>query len=213
MIKKFLFGSVFVLASSTAVLAADAVYEPIPEAPAAIIPEVSAFSWQGGYVGAIGGYGWGDGTFSNGGVAASDDFDGGRLGGFVGYNWEVSSGFVAGVEADLNYDWNENSYAAGDVSTGFNGGVRARLGFAADRALFYTAGGYTATNFNIEGPAVDVDETLHGWTIGAGVDYALTDNIFTRVEYRYNDYGDRNIQGVNTDFNQHIIGVGLGMKF
>ncbi len=60
---------------------------------------------------------------------------------------------------------------------------------------------------------MNINETLHGWTVGTGVDYALTDRIFTRLEYRYNDYGERNIQGVNTDFNQHVIGVGLGVKF
>lgn len=212
MMKKILLGAAVVFASSTAAFAADAVYEPIPTAPEAVAAP-PAYSWAGGYVGLNAGYGWGEADFNNGGVAFQDDFDGARFGGFVGYNWEVSSGFIAGVEADLNYDWNENSYAAGDVSTGLNGGVRARLGFAADRALFYAAGGYTATGFNIEGPGVDVDETLHGWTLGAGVDFALTDRVFTRVEYRYNDYGDRNILGVNTDFNQHVVGVGLGVKF
>ncbi len=214
MIKKFLLGSAAVLAMAGAAQAADAIYEPIPEAPAAVAPSSPVFSWDGAYIGLTGGYGWADGTFSNAGVATSDDFDGGRFGGFVGYNWAVSSGFVAGLEADLNYDWNENRYGtATDVETGLNGGLRARIGYGMDRALLYAAGGYTATNFSVEGPGVNVDETLHGWTIGAGVDFAVTDNIFTRVEYRYNDYGDRNILGVNTNFDQHVVGVSLGVKF
>lgn len=212
MIKKILLGTVAIFATSSVAFAADAVFEPIPEAPAAVV-SAPAFSWAGGYAGAFGGYGWGDADFYNGTGAASDDFDGARFGGFVGYNWEVSSGFVAGLEADLNYDWNENSYPGGTIDTGLNGGVRARVGATFDRALFYVAGGWTATDFNVEGSGVNINETLHGWTVGTGVDYALTDRIFTRLEYRYNDYGERNIQGVNTDFNQHVIGVGLGVKF
>jgi outer membrane immunogenic protein len=82
-----------------------------------------------------------------------------------------------------------------------------------DRALLFAAGGYTATNFKVEGTGVDESTTLHGWTIGAGVDYALTDRVFTRLEYRYNDYSDKEILGVDSNFDQHVINVGLGVKF
>lgn len=45
------------------------------------------------------------------------------------------------------------------------------------------------------------------------MDYAFTDNVFGRLEYRYNDYGDKDIFGINTDFDQHTVKVGLGVKF
>ncbi len=41
----------------------------------------------------------------------------------------------------------------------------------------------------------------------------MTDRIFTRLEYRYNDYFEKEILGVDTQFNQHVINVGLGVKF
>lgn len=196
------------MTASSAAFAADAV-ETIPEAPIAVeMPAV--FSWSGPYIGAHGGYGWGDGAVN--GVDGS--FDGGRFGAFAGYNWQVSDGFVAGIEGDLNYDWNEDDIATGvSAETGFSGGIRARAGFAFDRALLYAAGGWTATNVSVDTAGVDDDDTLHGWTIGAGLDYAFTDNMFGRAEYRYNDYGSGDVFGQDVDFDQHVFQVGLGVKF
>jgi len=99
------------------------------------------------------------------------------------------------------------------VGTGLKGSVRGRVGYAMERVLLYAAGGWTATNFKVEGGGFDESETLHGWTLGAGFDYAVTDRIFTRLEYRYNDYFEKEILGVDTQFNQHVINVGLGVKF
>ncbi|MGF9563657.1 outer membrane protein [Neorhizobium sp. JUb45] len=195
------------MTATSAARAADAV-EQIPEAPVAIEATAPAFTWSGPYVGLHGGYGWGNGDVG----AFSENFDGGRFGGFVGYNWQMSNGFVAGLEGDVNYDWNEQSIAGADVKSGFSGSARARLGYAMDRALPYIAGGWTATNAKVSGPVSD-DDTLSGWTIGAGVDYAFTDNIFGRAEYRYNDYGSGNLAGANVNFDQHIVNVGIGVKF
>ncbi|MCO5730940.1 outer membrane protein [Rhizobium sp. SSA_523] len=202
------------LISSSAAFAADAVYE-VPEAPVAQEVVVPTFSWTGGYVGIHGGYGWADGDFSTAATGTlSDDFDGGRLGGFVGYNWQLSGGFLVGIEGDVNYDWNDNDYFGGyNVDTGFSGSVRGRVGYAMDRALLFAAGGWTATNASIEGPGIDSSETMHGWTVGGGVDWAFTDKVFGRVEYRYNDYGDKNIGPVNAEFDQHVVNVGVAVKF
>ncbi len=197
------------MTASSAAFAADVV-ETIPEAPIAIETPV-IFSWSGPYLGVHGGYGWGDGELTGFG---DGNFDGGRFGAFAGYNWQVSDGFVAGIEGDLNYDWNEDEVAPGiDLETGFSGGIRARAGFAFDRALLYAAGGWTATNLEVNGGGFDDSDTLHGWTIGAGLDYAFTDNMFGRAEYRYNDYGSGDVGGTDVDFDQHIFQVGIGVKF
>lgn len=206
-----IFATTAAMTASTAAFAADAV-EAIPEAPVAVeMPAV--FTWAGPYAGVHGGYAWGEAD-STGFAAGSDDFDGGRFGGFVGYNWQFSNGFVAGVEGDVNYDWNENSYPTGaEIDTGFSGSVRGRVGYAMDRALIFGAAGWTATNASVDGGGFDDDDTLHGWTVGAGLDYAFTDNVFGRVEYRYNDFGDGDLAGANFDFDQHIVNVGIGVKF
>lgn len=212
MMKKLGLSAAALLVSAGAAFSADAVYEA-PPAPPQAVEATPVFSWDGAYIGLHGGYAWGNGDFFDGTGEASDDFDGGRFGGFVGYNWGFGSNAVVGLEGDLNYDWNKNGYGAVDVGTGFSGSVRARAGYAMDRALLYAAGGWTATNFSVEGGGFDESETLHGWTVGAGVDYAVTDRVFTRLEYRYNDYFEKDIGGVDTDFNQHVVNVGLGVKF
>ena len=46
------------------------------------------------------------------------------------------------------------------------------------------------------------------------VDHAFTDNVFGRLEYRYNDYGDGDFGvGGDVDFDQHVVQVGIGVKF
>ncbi|MDO1581533.1 outer membrane protein [Rhizobium oryzicola] len=213
--KKILFFAAAVaFTGSSAAYAADAV-EQIPQAPAAVEAVAPAFTWGGAYIGAHGGYAWENGDFRDAfGGTASGNFDGGRIGGFVGYNWQMSSGFVVGLEGDVNYDWNDKSFAPGfRAGTDFSGSVRGRVGYAMDRALIFAAGGWTATNGFVKGPGFDTDKTLNGWTIGAGVDYAFTDNVFARVEYRYNDFEDKNIGGIKADFDQHVVNVGIGVKF
>ncbi|WP_137132088.1 outer membrane protein [Rhizobium sp. FY34] len=200
-------------AGSSAALAADAV-EQIPQAPVAVEEMAPAFTWTGAYIGILGGYGWADGDFQSATGSASDNFDGGRLGAFVGYNWQMSSGFLVGLEGDVNYDWNDNDYAGGfNAGTKFSGSARGRIGYAMDRTLIYAAGGWTAANGFVKGPGVDESETFNGWTVGAGIDYAFTDNMFGRLEYRYNDFSDKNLAGINTDFDQHVVNVGLAVKF
>jgi outer membrane immunogenic protein len=211
MIKSILLGSAAALAVSTSVFAADAIYEAPAEPPVAV-ETVPQFSWAGGYAGILTGYGWGDGSI-DAIAGAEEDFDGARFGGFVGYNWDLGNQLVVGVEGDLNYDWNEESVAGFSAESGLNWSARARVGYAMDRALLYVAGGYTGTNIEASGPGLDDDDTLHGWTIGGGVDYALTDRMFTRVEYRYNDFGGGDLGGADVDFSQHTVNVGLAVKF
>ncbi|MBB5275045.1 outer membrane protein [Rhizobium rosettiformans] len=210
MIKSILLGSAAALAISTSAFAADAIYEAPAEPPVAV-ETVPQFSWAGGYAGILTGYGWGDGEIE--GIAGSEDFDGARFGGFVGYNWDLGNQLVVGLEGDLNYDWNEETVLGQDFDSGLNWSARARVGYAMDRALLYVAGGYTGTNISTDGPLGSDDDTLHGWTIGGGVDYALTDRMFTRVEYRYNDFGSGDLGGTDVDFDQHTVNVGLAVKF
>ncbi|PYB73016.1 outer membrane protein [Rhizobium wuzhouense] len=210
MFKTFLLGSAAAVAISTSAFAADAIYEAPAEPPVAV-EAAPQFSWAGGYAGILTGYGWGDGELS--GVAGTESFDGARFGGFAGYNWDLGNQLVVGVEGDLNYDWNEETVFATDIKSGLNWSARARVGYAMDRALLFAAGGYTGTNIKSDGPGGSFDDTLHGWTIGGGVDYALTDRVFTRLEYRYNDFGSGNLGGTDVKFDQHVVNVGLAVKF
>jgi outer membrane immunogenic protein len=95
---------------------------------------------------------------------------------------------VLGVEADFQgWTVGEIRYTAvtGDFLTAhskWGGSVRGRLGFAADRALLYVAGGAafvsTETAIPFTGISIGGDDTRVGWTVGAGVDYAFEQLVY-----------------------------------
>ncbi len=197
----------FILLAGSA-SAADMVTEAPPAAPEAQVAPV--FTWQGFYMGAQGGGGWGNGDFSG---VGSGSMNGGLITGFAGYNWQLDNNIVLGVEGDASYNWNEESFGGNDYKFDTTGSVRARVGYAIDHALIYGAAGWTGARGKVDSPAGSDDHTFSGWTVGAGVDYAFTDNIFGRAEYRYNDYGSKDLLGVDSDFNQNVVTVGVGFKF
>ncbi|CUX62083.1 MULTISPECIES: outer membrane protein [Agrobacterium] len=201
---------------SSIAVAADAVSD-VPAAP--VVEDVApAFSWGGFYAGVSGGYGWERVTASVDGETVKGNFNGGRFAGFTGYNFEVAPSVILGGEADVGYAWGNKTVDGDKVSAGLNGSVRLRAGYAFDRALIYTAGGYTATDSEVKSDAFGKSSrVLHGWTVGAGVDYAFTDNVFGRLEYRYNDFGKETYTIAGESFrgglSDHVVNVGLGVKF
>ncbi len=78
------------------------------------------------------------------------------------------------------------------------GSVRGRVGIAVDRALFFATGGVAFAEFqshysafNAAGATLNADLTHQriGYTVGGGVEYAITTNWSLRAEYRYSDFG------------------------
>ncbi|WP_018239685.1 outer membrane protein [Ensifer sp. BR816] len=189
-----------------------------PEPAPTTIETTPTFVWTGGYVGLQGGGGWLNSDLSVPGASASDDFNGGLFSAFAGYNYQMGD-WVVGVEGDVSYNWNDKSFtvfgASTEVGTDVSGSVRGRVGYTlSEKALLYGTGGWAVTR-----GFVDVDgapkekETFNGWTIGGGIDYAFTNSMFGRAEYRYNDFGDKDVGGINVDLDQHQFTVGVGVKF
>jgi opacity protein-like surface antigen len=73
--------------------------------------------------------------------------------------------------------------------------VRGRIGFALDRFLIFGTAGWAwgdpSNAYALLGaaPFVSNGGSASGWTAGAGLDYAFTDHVFGRVEYRCTDLG------------------------
>lgn len=193
--------------TSTTVLGAD-----LTEAPAAAAAPV--FTWSGPYFGVHGGGSITSGDFKFSRGSQSEDFKGGLLGNFFGYNYQFNN-VVVGVEGNVDYNWNDKAVAnASSVGTDWSGAVRARVGYAFDNLLIYGAGGWAAARGFAEVPGSgDGKAIFSGWTAGAGADYALTSNIFARAEYRYSDYGSKELQGVKSDLTEQTINLGVGLKF
>jgi len=142
------------------------------------------------------------------------------FGGQAGYNWQVNQ-FVFGLETDINwrdgagnlngtYATNPVGYGAAYPSytlSGFSsdrwyGTLRGRIGFAADRALFYATGGLAYGERNdgtvtVNGAGAFPNVVFGsgssgwrtGWALGAGIEYAVTNNWTIKGEYLHLDYG------------------------
>jgi outer membrane immunogenic protein len=203
------------IAITTTAQASDLVEHNVPDIPVPppTIEQTPAPSWTGPYIGFHGGAGRAEGEFDGCGCGAlSGIFSGRRIGAFAGYNWELSDHYVAGIEGDVDYDWNGKSFAGAErVGTDLSGSARVRLGRAVGNVLLYVAGGWTATNAYVVSP--NAKETASGWTLGAGVDWAATEKMFVRAEYRYNNFSSVNLASVTSKFDQDVINVGVGIKF
>ncbi|HEV2188808.1 MAG TPA: OmpA family protein [Stellaceae bacterium] len=136
-------------------------------------------------------------------------------GGQIGYNWQFNN-FVLGVEGDIKGGGPSNTtivnppgvpgIAPGSsftASSSVNGSVRGRLGYAIDPFLIYATGGVAIADANLKatyaptaitpGSAKSGSALLVGPTAGAGVEYALNNNVSLAAEYRYTDYGSERV--------------------
>ena len=171
--------------------------------------------WSGIYAGVhVGGAGsdvdWDFNNLSREGL----DYDAGGLiaGGHIGIQRQVN-GLVFGVEAsltvtDLDDRAPSNALANVSFSTEIDtiATVTGRLGYAFDRFLPYVKGGYAGadieTSGSVTGGLVDsfsVRDWEHGWTIGAGGAYMLTENLVIGLEYNYTDFGETNRSGTTSN--------------
>lgn len=136
-------------------------------------------------------------------------------GGHVGYNFSSQSlpgfggalgtgagGVVFGIEGDVD---GSNTHRNGNVLVpGFlastrqdiQGSIRGRVGLAVDRILFYATGGAAfgsiETSYDNRANGFGYDHYNHtrvGYTVGGGIEYAITPNWSLRAEYRYTDFG------------------------
>ncbi|PWB83433.1 MAG: porin family protein [Methylocystaceae bacterium] len=191
--------------------------------PPILPPPPPPFSWQGFYVGGYAGALLGDGTFT---FTQQTPLRGAAFvgGGVIGYNWQWSPVIVLGLEADFGYraqiqaervNWTYPSPASGGVL----GTARARLGYAfTPRWLAYATAGFAfgtdfaPTAFNSFFPSafgrLDTGTTVRaGWTAGAGVEYAWSDQLSVKAEYLYAWLADSGVS-YSTNFGAVDLNVG-----
>ena len=204
----------FALLGAIPAYAADVVMEE-PPVPAAPMEQPPLNTWSGPYAGVTLGYGFSGETEIESSPSVAIDTDGFLLGGFVGYNYQAGN-IVAGAEADIGYSWVEGDNGPLNSESGVEGSLRARLGYVVtpDILLYATAGG-AAKNLEVSFGGSSDDNTMLGWTAGAGADVKVTEQVFGRVEYRYTDFGSDDFGSTGTDVSDkdHRVLFGLGMKF
>ena len=194
---------------------------------------IPLYNWTGFYIGGHIGGAWADinGTSSVGtswGTSTSAFIGGGQ----IGYNWQINS-FVLGIEADAS--WTDASKTSGIAVLGnvplqlrgewdWVATIAGRFGFAADRALFYgkLGAGWSHTSATLQTPGGAVvatsDNTNVGLLVGAGIEYAFTQNWTGKVEYNYLALGDRSFTGpggttITSDPDIQMVKLGINYKF
>lgn len=163
-------------------------------------------------------------------------------GGYLGYNFQ-SGNWVFGVEGDIqgvaldeddNNDDNDFFGTKAEIDINWLASVRGRLGYAFNRSLIYVTGGVAWTDVDFKARfdtdlcgGVDCDgrgsdsETLTGWVIGGGWEYAFSDAWIGRIEYRHYEFDEANGHFENDflnfdhdiDLDVDVVKVGLSYKF
>ncbi len=167
-------------------------------------------------------------------VDNDQSIDGLTYGVAVGYDVDVGS-VVIGPEAEFtdstgDVEFNNGDFEGfgfGNVSAGRDLYLGARIGInAAPNTLLYVKGGYTNAKLNIRNNdgtfESDNDFDLDGYRVGAGAEYAFQQNAFVKLEYRYSNYseGEVDFDGnlpdtnrFNVDLDRHQVMAGLGVRF
>lgn len=165
------------------------------------------------------------------------------LSAFVGADLQISQKVVVGVFADydwsrqrttLSTNWPLNGFGISATMPSLDRGwtIGGRAGFlVTPDILLYGLAGYSEMKVNnwsaavnpVGGPAVllvdQPAETLRGYTVGAGAEYRLTNNVSLRSEYRYVGLGrGTTVDPINngiwtSDFSQHLIRIGAAYRF
>ncbi|EJF97580.1 hypothetical protein MEI_01274 [Bartonella vinsonii subsp. arupensis Pm136co] len=107
----------------------------------------------------------------------------------------------------------------------WNGATRVRVGYSAGRIMPYVSGGVAYGKFqdilstSITGAdpfnaTSDVTRAMIGYTLGGGVDFAVTDKVIARAEYRYSDFGKKKFKDeIELNYKTNDLRIGLAYKF
>jgi outer membrane immunogenic protein len=235
--RRILFAGALTLAIATVAAIAPVIAADLPQAPppaprAPVFVPAPVYNWSGIYFGINGGYGFGTSNWTNSVLGSSGDFDlkGGLAGGTLGFNYQFNQ-LVVGLEGDFDWADINGTSSSGLCSPAIGGSscttkntwlgtVRGRAGFAADRVLFYGTAGGAFGEIQQSGAGLSSNNfNRFGWTAGAGLEGALTDNLTARIEYLYVDLGSGSCTLIcfgsttNVSFKTSLVRGGLDFKF
>ncbi|MDE2384661.1 MAG: porin family protein [Alphaproteobacteria bacterium] len=185
------------LLPTASAIAAD--LDTLPPPPVANL-RPATYDWSGFYAGVWTGTACLNGTLTDNGTGSTwlNAGCGFKGGGLAGYNQQFGS-YVIGGEFDIGTTTTiVNNIDAGanyNMKLDYLASLRARAGWAMDDTLFYiTAGGAWAQgDINGTAPAVTPNNLTgqeYGWTVGAGMEHAVTDKFRLRLEYMYTHMAD-----------------------
>jgi outer membrane immunogenic protein len=210
------------IVGASAASASDLPTPAYSKAPPMVDP---AYDWSGFYVGGHVGGIWGRSrVFDNGVLTESGAPTDGVVGGILaGYNWQTGP-VVLGIEGDFGWSDAQGRGAIAPppppppppapppvVPRGPNtydlrwdSHFVGKAGFASGQWLIFATGGLSIAGFDFQEGAVPpapapnrIGKTYLGFSVGVGVEYAFTHNLLGRLQYIYDDFGDKNYVAVD----------------
>lgn len=177
--------------------------------------QAQSYDWSGFYFGGHVGYSWANSDYTLTNAVGPENFShdpNGWMGGaHVGLQKQWSN-VVAGVEVSWSATDLSDSQTAVlqpgrvrqiDIDSLFT--ITGRLGLTFNDWLVYAKGGYANADIDTFAinPATNVSGSTsgreHGWTIGTGLEKALTSNLILGVEYNFVRLNVSGRSGIATD--------------
>jgi outer membrane immunogenic protein len=203
--------------------AADLSRGPYKAPPPAYIEPI--FSWSGFYVGANAGYMWGSAQFTGGAGNFETSPKGFLAGGQIGYNLQTGN-IVFGLEGDIDYvdakaTANNPACVNCTVKNSWLATGRGRVGYSFGRFLPDITGGVAGGKLETTVNGGTASKTQVGWTLGAGLEYALWNSWSVKAEYLYVDLGSITCGSAacpapadtKVDFTANIFRAGINYRF
>jgi outer membrane immunogenic protein len=177
-----------------------------------------SFNWTGCYAGISAGGLWARSNLVGvGGATFNTDPTGVIAGGQIGCDYQSASSWLVGVEADFSGTTADEQNTVNtppvssetvDAKISWLASATARLGYGQGPWLLYGKGGAAWVRNKVHDNNVilftfldgTAESTEAGWTLGAGLEYALGPGWSARIEYDYYDFGRNNITISGTNF-------------
>ena len=169
---------------------------PPPRAPVVYAPPPPVYNWTGFYLGINGGWGFGKSDWNTtvaGTALDTGNFNvnGGLVGGTIGATGRATGLSPASKAISTAPGWMARpapvAVPSCETKNNWLATIRGRIGYAADRVLFYRdrwrAFGDIVVNTTANWQSADKT----GWTAGAGIEGAFTDHWTARVKYLFVD--------------------------
>jgi outer membrane immunogenic protein len=225
--KKYLLAGVVIGALAGGTMAGPAFAADMPVTRESTVIPVPVFTWTGFYIGAHGGWGFGDVNFIHTGAGAdlaNHTFDGGLAGGHIGYNWQMYSSWLLGLEASGTwsgvkktvfgpFDLFPNDSWTTEVK--WLATVTPRIGVTISNWMWYLKGGvaFAGIEHNLASSdgslSSNTSGTRVGWTVGFGGELLLASNWIFGVEGNFYDFGSFTVNSGITNFPSHDVDVSM----
>lgn len=158
----------------------------------------------------------------------------------AGFGWRFDDGWVIGIEGDLQWTQEKDTFnfvfpvtighgrtglgGADDWSLPYLAGMRGRIGWTpSSQWLVYGSGGlaYGRADFGLTGQPAGAaageaaSAPRWGWTAGVGAEFSLLRNFSAKVEYQYLDLGTAALLRSPSEMKlqDHVVRFGVNWRF